>query len=187
MQEQRDALVGLAAQQYVHVVAVAIQALPDDPQQLLLEDRQLCRDVGQLLERHVADIGGGQRDRLAAVSSIAHGIEADQLAWQMEAQNLLLAVLADRHRLEGAVTGHEHRRQRVAGAKQPLAPFDRATPTNDVVEANQIVGADAGGQAQLLQGALGAALSQARQIKISRKNHGAYHGMESGPDGNTPG
>ena len=97
-----------------------------------------------------------------------------------------LAVLADRHRLEGAVTGHEHRRQRVASAKQSLSPFDRTTPTNDVVEANQIVGATAGGQAELLKGALGAALSQARQIKISRKNHGAYHGTGSGRNGNTP-
>jgi len=38
-----------------------------DPQQLLLEDRQLRRNVGQVLERHVADVGRGQGDGLAAV------------------------------------------------------------------------------------------------------------------------
>ena len=135
VQEQRDALVGLAPHQHFHVVVVAVEAVADHAQQLLLQARQLRGDLGELVERHVADVGAGQRHGLAAMRAFAEGIEADQFAGQVEADDLLLAVLADADRLEGAIAGHVHRRQRIADAEQALAALDGATSAHDLVQA----------------------------------------------------
>ena len=39
------------------VVLVAVHALPDHPHQLLLQAGHLRGDLGQVVERHVADLG----------------------------------------------------------------------------------------------------------------------------------
>ena len=59
------------------VVAVN-QALADDPHQLLLQARQLRSHGRKLGVRHFADVGGSQRNRLAAVHARPQCVQPDQ-------------------------------------------------------------------------------------------------------------
>ena len=173
VQEQRDALVGLPAHEDLAVVGIAVDAMPDDPQQLLLQARHLRGDVGQVGERNLADVGGGQRHGFAAMAAVAKRIEPDEFAGQVETEDLLLPVLAGTDGLEGAVARDVHRLHRIAGAKQALATFHRAATADDVVQARQIARTDAGRKTQLLKRAMAAALAQPGEVARDGSGHRA--------------
>lgn len=171
VEEQGDALVGLTADEDAEMVLVAAHALADHAQQLLLQARDLRGDGRQLVVRHFADVGGGERDAFAAVFAGAQRVEADQFARQMEAEHLFLAILADADRLECAVAGDEDRGQRVAEVEQALAAGDGAAALDDLVEPLQLVRANPAGQAQLADGAVGAAPAQLDQVENGSVAH----------------
>ena len=172
VQEQRDALAGLAPHQHAEVVLVAVHALADDAQQLVLQARQLRSDRRQLVEGHLAHVRGRERDRFATVLARAERVEADQLARQVETDDLFLAFLADAHRLERAVARDVDRVQGIAGPEQALAAFDRPLALDDVVQPLHLVRADAGRQAQLLERAVRAPAAQRGDVEDGVRGHG---------------
>ena len=93
VQEQRHAAVRIAPHQHAEVVVVAPHALADHAHELLLQAGHARGHVRELVERHLADVGRGQRDRLAAMALRAERVQTDQLARQVEAEDLLLAFL----------------------------------------------------------------------------------------------
>lgn len=171
VQEQGDALVGLTADEDAEVVLVAAHALADHAQQLLLQTRNLRGDGRQLVVRHFADVGGGERHAFAAVFAGAQRIEADQFARQMETEHLFFAVFADADRLERAIPGDIDRGQRVAEAEQTLAAGDGPAALDDLVEPVQLFRADPAGQAQLADGAVSAAPAQLDQVENGSVAH----------------
>ena len=165
VQKQRDALVRLAADEDAEMVLVAIDALADHTEQLLLQAGYLPGDLGQKVVGHLADGGGGQRNAFATMMAAAERIEADELARQVEAEHLFFAVLADADRLERAIAGDEDRGQRIAKTEQAFAAGHGPTTLDDLVEPLQLFRADAAGQADLADGAVGAAPAQLDQIE----------------------
>ena len=165
MQEQRDALVGLAPHQHLHVVLVAAHALADDAQQLLLQARQLRRDRGQSVERHFADVGGGQRDGFAAMGARAECIEADQFAgkWKpttcSSPSSLMLTVLNAPSRATYTDDSGSPKRN----SRSPRSIGRRRRTISSRLD--QFVRANTGRQAQLLQRALRASTTKARDIE----------------------
>ena len=141
----------LPPREHVQMVLVAAHAASDHAQQLMLQARHLRRDVGELIERHLAHIGGRQRDRIAPMPLVPERIQPDQLAGKMEPDHAFLAVFADRNRLERTIARDIHRRQVVARAEQRFAARDRPAPPHDRIELLQPLHADPRRQAQLLQ------------------------------------
>ena len=142
------------------MVMVAVRALADDAQQLLLQAGQLGGDCRQLRERQLADLRIAERHRLATVLAAADGVQPEQLAWQVEAEHVLLARGIHHHRLEAAFAGHEYRPQRIASAIQAFALGQRFAALHHRVQPDQVFRIHARRQAQHLQRAFGAAASQ---------------------------
>ena len=144
---------------------VAVDALPDDAQQLVLQARHLRRDIFQLRQRHFADVGMGQRLRFAGMPAIAHRVEPHQLARQVKADHLRLAIAIHRHGLERAFARHEQRAQRLADAEQGFATLQRPPVEHDPVQLLHVLDTNARGQAQHLQGTIGAAAPQPGDVE----------------------
>ena len=119
-------------------------------------------DVLQRGDRDFADQRRPERLGLAAVLSGTERIQAHQLAGQVEADDLFLAVAVDGDGLEVSFTRHIQGVHRVADPVQALAARQWPMAAHDGVEPIQIIVVDAGRQAELVQRALRAAAAQAR-------------------------
>ena len=170
VQEQGDPLAGLAARQHVDVIVVTVRALPDHPQQLLLQAGQLRGDGSQAGERQFADPRLGQRHRVAAVLAAADRIQPEQFAGQVEAEHVLLAGLVDADGLERAFAGHVHRAQRLAGTEQGFAGPQRLPALDHRIQPAQVIAVAAGRQAQALQRAFPATTAQTGQVQGNRRS-----------------
>ena len=151
VEEQRDALAGLAAREQFHVFLVASDTLADDAHQLLLEPGDLRGHVRQFVEWDFAHVGDIQRDGFTAMRAGAQCIEPDQFTGQVETNHLFLAVLADGDGLEGPFARDVDGAHRIANAEQPTAAFDGATFLDDGFQLFEVGGRDPRGQAQIPQ------------------------------------
>ena len=157
VQEQGNSFVGLATTENFHVFLVSISALPHHPQQLLLKAWKMRGNSCEFVEADLAHVGSIQGNGFATMCPRPQGIETYDVSGQMKAKNLFFAVFTNGDCLEGAVACNKQRSQRIAEAKQPVASLHGSATAHNVIQSRQILGPNSSGQAQLLQGAVGAA------------------------------
>src|SRR3546814_706854 len=143
----------------------------DHAHQLPLQSGQLRCDGGKLVDRYFAHLGRVQRHRLAAVFAIGQRIEPHQFAGQVEADDALVAALAEADGLERPAARYVDRCQYVAVVEQALVALERPPAAHHIIQPRHVVNADIRRQAQLSQRTVPATATQA----------GNVHGGGDGP------
>ena len=131
----------------------------------MLQAGHFAADCFELAHRNFADAGRGQRLGFTGVFAGTHRVQAHQLAGQVEANHLLFAFGIDGHGLERTLAGHVKRTERLAGTEQRVTLVQRPARAHDLVELFEVASADAGRQAQHVQGTLRATAPQSVEIE----------------------
>ena len=160
-QENRQPLLRRLLAHHHHVTVLGHHLAADHPHQLALQGGDLAGDlfaaaaVGQL-----ADAGALQRFGLAHVAVVGQRIHADDLAGQMEAEYLHVPGFVQHEGLQRAGADHVKRIERIAIAVERVAALQHAAVAHGGIQLLQVLAADAGGKAQLVQRAAAATFAQ---------------------------
>jgi len=165
VQEDREALERDLAADHHEVALVVLHLAADDAQELLLQPRQLARDLLQPVVRHFAGARPVERLGAALVMPARDRVEAHDLARQVEAEHLAFTLVVDDEGLEGAGAHDVERAEMLAGRVERLLAIEAPLDLDDLVEQRQVVAADGGRQAQLVEAAARAALLQEPEIQ----------------------
>ena len=155
-QEGRQTFLGAHAAQQQHHPMVAHNLAAHDLVELVLQVRELARQLLELPIRNHAHLRVFQGDGVAGMSVGADAVQAQQLASHLETGDLIAAIFGRHARLEEPGAHGIHRAERVAAVKEGIAALDRAARGHQRVEMAQLRLAQANGQAQLAQIAAGA-------------------------------
>ncbi|MOA04051.1 hypothetical protein D3C78_1235840 [compost metagenome] len=118
-----------------------------DPQQLGAQARDAAGQLLQARQRDAADHAGFQGDGEARVAEGAQAVEAEHIAGQVKAGDLLLALAAEQIGLEGAGAHGMQLLQGFAGSEQVLAFVQRPAALDDVVQLLQLAAVQVGRKA----------------------------------------
>ncbi len=150
-QEGREALLGAHAAQQQHHAVLAHDLAAHDLVDVVLQGRDLARQLLDALEGHDAYLGVLQCDGVAGVVVADDAVEPDDLAGHLEARHLVAPVLGGHAGLEEARADGEERREGFAVAEQRAAALDLAARGDDVIDALQLLLVQAQRHAELAQ------------------------------------
>jgi len=164
-QEGREALLraGLA-EEHQHRLLVR-ELLAHEAQELALEAGDLAGDLLDPVEGEHADAGGLENAGGADVLLALDGVEPHQLPRQVEADDLLGAVVTGGVALDRAGADRVDGVEPVTGPEQVLASAQRPGPLHQGVEPVHVRGLEPHGHAQLRQTAIAAGDSDRSDIQ----------------------
>ena len=154
-QEGGEAFFGAHGAEQHHDAVVADDFAAHHLVEMMLQGVDFARQAFEAGKGNRTDFAVFEGNGVAGVEFGADAVEAEQLAGHLEAGHLVATVFEQDVGLEEAAADGVDRVETFAGAVKMVAAPDAAAGRDQVVEALQFVNAQAEGQAQLAQVAVG--------------------------------
>ena len=135
--------------------------------QLLLQRGELAGDALELGVGQHADLAVLERHRVGTVLLEGRPVQPEQLARQLEAGQLLAALVMGHARLERAASHRVQGAEGLSGTVERRAAGDAAAHGDEVVEPAEFVRRDAARHAELVEAAVRAVVPGARSSVVA--------------------